>query len=288
MLGSCNRARKRRSGRGRPFPRRCQGDRGSGAPAPGPAPRPIEGRRRPSEVPFVQPFRGPERRRAELWRERSGRSLATPLPPGSGMVWVRVRVARGGLGRPIPGSRRRRVPRPMSAASAPLLGGDPCGTGDGWMDGWGRQWLEPEHPCRPQDTPSRPLFPPARPGVTLSPQHCSEPESESRFRIEERAPISYRGFWRAWGPCCTDLSRWGFKFLFRSIRGARNLAFVCFFRSHKKVVNLGTRWKLTVELVNLLWGDCTKDRNAFWVGTSGLISLQDIYLLAEKIVIPLT
>lgn len=55
----------------------------------------------------------------------------------------------------------------------------------------------------------------------------------------------------------------------------------------REVVNLGAQWKYPVELLKLLWTDCTKGRAAYWFGINGLISLRDIYLLAVKVVIHL-
>lgn len=202
MLGSCSRAR-------------CPGGhftavaRVTGAAAP-PPPAPPRGQSRGgggrARFPLFSHFGG----RSGAARSCGGRGRAapSPLPCRRALGWCGYVSGLRGAGWDVPSPV---VAAAAAAAACPGRCQRPprrCWAGIRAvpaMDGWGRQWLEPEHPCRPQDTPSRPLFPPARPGVTLSPQHCSEPESESRFRIEERGPISYRGFWRAWGPCCTDL-----------------------------------------------------------------------------------
>lgn len=140
-----------------------------------PSPSPSSARRAPpppairrgggsrARLPLFSHFRGRSAFGTESRRERTGCSLVTPLPSGSGMVWVGVRASRGGLGRPVSGScclpagGQPRVRLPLGVF-APPLGGEPCGPGrglpfsphppsccrrglcrlvpvDGWMDG---------------------------------------------------------------------------------------------------------------------------------------------------------
>lgn len=137
-------------------------------------------------------------------------------PPGSGMVWVGVRAARGGLGRPIGGRCLRRAGAGLAASGgrAPSPKSGPCERAEGPRRGTASRPADSvpraaAWPCAagwapPSGTTAGAAAPPRR-----RPRHCDEPETRKLARRERRGRASCLGFCSAWAACCPDLSRWG-------------------------------------------------------------------------------